>query len=194
MGLGEVKFHDVDVDDAVISAAGIIQNTGSINLIPQGVTEITRVGRKCTITSILWHYALILPSTTDVANTSDVVRMIMYHDKQANGATATVLQILETDNYQSFRNLTETGRFNILMDKTFAMNTRGLGEAAGPITASSEWTISASFFKTVNIPIEYNSTLGALTEIRSNNIGILTVSKSGVCQLDSKIRLRFADG
>ena len=51
---GEMKFHDVDLDDAVIAAGA--NATASINLIAQGVTESTRVGRKCTITAINWRY------------------------------------------------------------------------------------------------------------------------------------------
>ncbi len=64
---GELKFHDVDVDDAVISSGGTVQTAGTINVIPQGVTEITRVGRKCTIRSINWRYTVTIPEAVEQA-------------------------------------------------------------------------------------------------------------------------------
>ncbi len=50
---GELKFHDVDLDDALVSATGTV--TPSINLIAQDVLENTRVGRKCTLKNIQKH-------------------------------------------------------------------------------------------------------------------------------------------
>ena len=54
--------------------------------------------------------------------------------------------------------------------------------------------INDSFYKTCNMPIEYDSTTGAITEIRSNNIGVLLLSRNGVCTFGSKFRVRFSDG
>ncbi len=127
------------------------------------------------------------------ATSPDVVRLIMYQDKQANGAVATALNILETDNYQSFRNLTETGRFTILMDNTVDLNPR----AGGGNGTTSDWagfTISGSFFKKCNIPLEFSAGTGAITELRSNNVGVLILGKvGGIVTLDSKVRVRFSD-
>ncbi len=193
---GELKFHDVDVDDAVIAQNGVIQNTGTINIIAQGTTESTRVGRKCVIKSILWKYNLGLVTSASLT-IKDTVRMIVYLDRQCNGATAAasgITGILLTDDYQSFLNLANSGRFKILYDKTHALNIVG-GGGNGTANDSAPYHINRTFYKSCNIPLEFNSTAGALTEIRSNNIGIVTFSKEGsVSVLDSKIRLRFSDG
>ncbi len=186
----ELKFHDVDLDDAVISAAGTITN--SINLIAQGVTETERIGRKCTLRNINWRFTIDLPASGTFANTADTVRVLMYLDKQANGATAAVLDILETANFQSFNNLSNKSRFRTLMDRTY-----DLGATAGGGDGTTEDTgkvhISDSLYKKVNIPLEFSAGTEAITEIRSNNIGILLISLAGISGFESKIRLRFSD-
>lgn len=186
---GELKFHDVDVDDAVVAANGTIA-ANSINLIPQGTTESERIGRKAIIKNIGWRYALTLGSTATSASTSDVVRVILYLDTQCNGAAATVTDILESDNYQSFNNLSNKGRFRILMDRTHGLSSQsGVGSTA----AFGETVVNGTFYKKCALPIEFSSTTGALTEIRSNNLGVLLLSQSGLCIFESKFRLRFTD-
>ncbi len=191
---GELKFHDVDLDDATITTAGAV--TDSINLIPQGVTEITRVGRKCTITRINWHFNIILPEVDDITDPSpgDIVRVIMYLDKQANGAAATALGILETDDYQSFNNLANSGRFRILMDRNYSIQYASLASATAGNVSSAAAYIQDSFYKKCNIPLEFDSTTGAVTEIRSNNLGVMLITREGAAGFFSKIRLRFHDG
>ncbi len=190
----EKKFHDIDVNDTVISGGGTIQNTGSINLIAQGVTESTRVGRKCTITDIMWRWQLKLPAATSATNTVDEVRLIMYLDKQANGATAAVADLLETTTIHGFNNLSNSGRFRILYDERIAMKAGGGAAPSGAAFVFSEGIKIGSFYKKCNIPIEFSDVAGALTEIRSNNLGVLVLSDEGLCELDSSVRLRFTDG
>ena len=189
-GRGELKFHDVDLNDAVVAAAGGITN--SVNLIAQGTTESTRIGRKATIRSINWRFNMILPISTAAADTADTLRVIMYLDKQCNGATAAITDILESADFQSFNNLANKSRFRTLMDRTYDF----VAEAGGGDGTTEDYgqdLQNDSFFKKVNIPIEYDSTAGAITEIRSNNIGVLLITQAGNIAFGSKIRLRFSD-
>ncbi len=187
---GELKFHDVDLDDAVVAATGTV--TASVNLIAQGTTESTRIGRKCTIRSIGWRMTIDLPNSTAASATADVVRVIMFVDKQANGATATVTGILESADYQSFNNLANKSRFRTLMDRTYDLQA-ATGGGDGTTEDYGKEFVTDTFFKKVNIPVEYDSTTGAITEIRSNNIGVLMISLSGLAGFESKIRLRYSD-
>ncbi len=191
----EMKFHDIDVDDAVVSSSGSIQNSGSVNLIAQGVTESTRIGRKCVIRSINWRQTLDTPTfdAQAVPNGGETIRTIMYLDRQANGATATVAQILETANLHSFNNLSEKNRFLILYDKFTDLNYQAMGSDGAGVISGSEVVRTETFFKKCNIPLEFSAGTGALTEIRSNNIGVLSISRSGQGGFNSKIRLRFTD-
>ena len=192
---GELKFLDLDLDDATVAAGAVIQAGGTINVIEQGVTESQRVGRKCTIKSINWRYQVRIPEYDDQANPDpgDTVRVILYLDKQCNGATAANTDILESADFQSFRNLANSGRFVILHDKVFSMNHFGVGSATAGNLSTGEVVKNATFFKKCNIPIEFNNTTGAIAEIRSNNLGVLICGQSGVAGFNSKIRLRFSD-
>lgn len=190
---GELKFHDLDIDDAIIDNAGTVTN--SVNLIPQGVEEKERIGRKCTLKHLSWKYDIDLPvrDAVGVPSNGDVVRVIVFVDKQANGATAVTTDILETAQYQSFYNLANQNRFRILCDKTTAINYDSLASDGAGVVSQAEVTRSYTFNKTLNLPIEFSSTTGAITEIRSNNIGVLLLSRSAFAGFNSTMRIRFSD-
>ncbi len=192
---GELKFHDVDIDDAIIGAGGTIENGGTINIIPQGVTENQRIGRKCTIRSIHWRYRLRLPELDAVATPgpADVIRIILYMDKQCNGATAVNTDIVEANDVNTFRNLANSGRFIILMDRTHVLNYATLASDGAGLVSGNSILRQYVFNKKCMSPLEFDSTTGALTEIRSNNFGVLVIGQSRVASINGKFRLRFSD-
>ncbi len=185
----ELKFFDLDLNDPVISAAGTVTDT--INGIGQGTTEIDRIGRKCTIKSINWRFQISLPPGTAVSTTNDTVRVILFLDKQCNGATATVLGIIETADFQSFNNLANKSRFRTLMDRSYQLNASLSGN--GTTVDSAEVVENDAFYLKCDIPLEFDNTTGAITEIRSNNLGVLLISEGGLATFGSKIKLRFSD-
>ncbi len=193
-GGGELKFHDVEVDDATV-AAGATLVTDSINKIPQGVTEVQRIGRKCVIKKIMFRYRIALPfqDAMAVAKNGDSIRIIVFLDKQCNGATATTAGILESDDLHSFNNLANSGRFRILFDKVHDLNYQAMSSDGSGVMSQTGVVEEDTWFKDVNIPLEFDSTTGAITEIRSNNIGILIAGSQGEMTFNSKIRLRFSD-
>ncbi len=190
---GELKFHDATLDDTVIDAAGSV--TATVNDIPQGITEITRNGRKCTLRSFHWRYTIFL-SPVDaqaVPGLPDVCRVILFQDKQCNGATAAVTDVLETANIHSFRNLANGGRFRILCDKLHTINFEGLASDGAGVVSQARKQMDYTFNKTLNVPIEFSSTTGAIGEIRSNNLGVLLISANGTGGFQSQLRIRFSD-
>ncbi len=197
-GSEELKFLDTSVDDAIVSSSGDIQTSGTVNVIPQGVTESERVGRKCTIKKILWRYTVSLPEYDAQATpeNSDIVRIIMYVDKQCNGATATVGDVITSTDYQAFNNLANSGRFRIIHENVVVINYSTLASDNSGVVSGSSHRKHFKMFKNCNIPIEYDSSAstGAIGTIRTNNIGVLLISKSGVAGFDSVVRLRFSDG
>lgn len=197
---GELKFHDIDVVDATLSAAGTILNGGSVVLIGQGVGESERVGRKCVIKSIQWRWNLnLLANSGSTAQPSETVRMILYKDKQCNGTAATasgVTGVVQSDDFQAFKNMENSSRFVILMDKTVTVNAKA-GAGNGTANDFSTQHLNGLFYKSVNIPMEYSGSASpsVLGELRTNNIGILCFCKIGnILALDSKIRVKFSDG
>lgn len=186
---GEMKFVDTTFASAATTTAGAITNS-SLNVIPQDNTESGRIGRKCVIKRVQLQGKLQLPASSTLNTSSDIVRIIVYQDKQTNGAAATVALLLEAANIFSFRNLENSGRFNILMDKKMTINAQG---ATG--TSSSAATKPWSLYKSCNIPIEFDASAstGVITTMRSNNVGVMVISDDGRAQIEYRARVRFSD-
>ncbi len=192
--LGELKFFDGTKGSTTTVVTGAISNV-SLNLVVQGITEKTRIGRRITIKSLFLHGNVTLPSTATVANTADSARIIVYLDKQANKATAATTDIMEaTISIDSFRNLGNKGRFRILSDRKYDVwSGAGAGEAAGD-SEYGEMIISWDLaLAKLNIPVEFTAETGAIGEITSNNIGVMVIGRSGVCGVGYKWRLRYTD-
>ncbi len=193
IAMGELKFHDVTLDDAIVAAGGAITN--SINLIAVGTTESERIGRKIVLKSIMFRYEWSMPFAQDQADppSGDVCRFVIYQDRQANGATAAVTDIFESADYQSFNNLSNSGRFTILVDRTIDIDHMFAQPDGASTGAYATVNRAGTVFKKVNIPLEFSAATGAITEIRSNNIGVCLFTKNGVAGFASQVRLRFSD-
>ncbi len=185
-----MKFHDVAITDAIVATGGSIQ--ADLLIIAQGVTESERVGRKCNIMNIGLRYFISLPTTNAEGATTDAVRCILYQDKQTNGAAAAVLDILNTAGYLSFNNLANKGRFRILMDRVHQISCTA-GAYDGTTDRFAQNQEYYNFYKKCDVPIEFNSTTGAITEKRSNNFGLLLISSGGLAGFASQFRFRFSD-
>ncbi len=195
---GELKFFDTLKGGTTISETGTILDD-SLNHIVQGVGEENRVGRKCTIRSVHFHGTINNTASTVLGQTKNSVRIIVYVDKQANGATAAVADILEDvtelNGYNSFRNLANSGRFRVLMDLRKALIIPAVAQTAAGTFSSyvNQW--SWSFNKTLTLPVEFSGADGAIDKIRSNNIGILAIAADSddAPQVNYTCRVRFSD-
>lgn len=187
----ELKFFDTALAFN-IDATGEVPATGQLALIPQGDTESQRDGRKCVVKSIAIKAQLILDPGA-AADCAGVTAIYLVLDKQTNGAAAAVTDVFTsaTNLSQVMRNMSESSRFTVLKKWIMDWN-----PAAGATTAYNFHARHIDFYKKVNIPLHYNSTTGAIGEIRSNNLFLLAgcnstlddlVAVAGTC------RLRFAD-
>ncbi len=190
----ELKFHDLDIDDAVIATGFTVQNV--LLTIPEGNGEEERIGRSIVIKKIGWRFRITLPTTAVAGETGDTARIVLIHDKQANGATPASTDVFESNDFQSFNNLSNNRRFRILMDKTYSIRSQaGSGRGTTDTLSYAENQIDDTFFKECNIPIEYDNSAatGAITTIRSNNIVCMLSSASGFVGFSSKMRFRYTD-
>lgn len=185
----ELKFFDTTLS-FTIDLTGEVPATGQLVLIPQGVTESTRVGRKCVIKSIqLRGQVRYTPGAGTNADAIGFVYLVL--DKQCNGAAAAVTDVLTSNVLPTaLINLSNSERFVIIKRFKWVFNsTSGVSTAFGPSAKVFD------YFKKCNIPIEFSSTTGAIGEIRSNNLFLLagatieddTITVSGTC------RVRFSD-
>lgn len=190
----ELKFYDSDSNFTNVPVTGLI--VPSVNTIRQGVTESNRVGRKCTLKEIHWKVVIRLDRRQSDAGVSDsdIIRFIMYVDMQTNGQPATVLDILETEEYLSFRNLANAKRFKVMADRRFIMNrvTLGVDFDANAFNSSALYA-ELEFNKRVNIPIEFDGETGAVSEMCTNNVGLLVITETFAAGYVSRVRVRYND-
>lgn len=191
-GGNEIKFFDTALSFNVDNT-GEVPATGQLTLIPQGVTQSTRVGRKCTITSIQIRASVVnSPGASTAGATICYIWLVL--DTQANGAAAAITDVFTTNDPQSaLINMANSMRFKIMKRWTFDLNSQ-----SGVTTAYNPVARHIDYYKKCSLPVEYSSTTGAITEIRSNNLFLLagavgpgtsddTVGVNGAC------RLRYAD-
>lgn len=188
----ELKFFDTSQVDTVVPTTGQILT--SINLVSQGIAENQRIGRKIVIRSIAmrWFYNLQFQQDQPDIGGGDTLRIIVFLDKQANGAAASVSGILEATQIESYRNLANKNRFDILMDRKFTLNrkiavTDGTNTSTTPLLQKfTQW------YKRCEIPIEFDSTAGVIAEVRSYNVGLLYISQNGLIGVGTQqTRIRY---
>ena len=185
----EIKFNDQTVaTDAAVASAGTIPYSSFV-AIAQGTGESDRIGRKCIVKTVHLRGALKLPATATAANAAVRCRMLVVADKQCNGAQYSITDVLETANVDSFRNLSNSQRFLIFMDKTYVLNAK-----AGISASFGENLVPLMWNKTMRLPIEYSSTTGTLSEVRSNNLNCFLIADTDAVVLATiRIRVRFSD-
>lgn len=187
----ESKFYDVTPTPFSLSTSCQFPNAGTILDIVQGTGESERVGRAIKVSSIVVRGILSLPSSTAQANTSDVLRFILYEDKQCNGAAATGLDLLETNTFLGHANLSKSHRFKFLISKEIPIN----AQVALDTSANSSGVIEYpfKFYYKCNCPIEYTGVTASIANIASKNLGIAVIGSNGKATISLSTRVRYVD-
>ena len=157
--------------------------TQSIVNIPQGYIDGERVGTQVIVKEIDIRATMGYDSTYNQDYGSQLFRVIVWQDKQCNGAAPTAPDIMRQvpsaptqPDVSSAFNIHNENRFCILADKTYTFNCKAslVQTAFGPNPALAGVSKNMHIkICDLDIPINYSGTTGALSEIRSNNIGIL---------------------
>lgn len=189
----EVKFLDNVIDTNPVASTGFV--TSSIVNIREGLGAQERLGRKITLVHIGWNFQikLALIDEQPLPASSDTVRMIVYLDKQCNGAAITATDLLAEASLRSFRNLNNKGRFVIFMDELYDIEYTGLSwEAEEKVSQAS---IIHTYRRAIDLQVEidYDGSPGAIGDITSNNVSVFMISSQGTAVVDSHIRIRYTD-
>lgn len=193
----ELKFIDKDDYATMVSGSTIpIQ----LCVIPQGITESSRIGRMAFIHSIAISatFTVIAPSTLDEAL---YVRLVLIQDKQANGAAPAYADVFSGSKYQlNFPNLSNAKRFKIWKTWDRVMQPTAGVTGSNMMTGHRFEDVVQIAKKGNGIPIEYTQVAapdpGALTQVESNNFYLMAISSingSGLTYLDVNTRVRFTD-
>lgn len=92
----------------------------SVNLITQGTTLNQMLGSKVHVKRISIRFEIYMTTGGD-ATLNNVIndrnaRVMLVLDKQCNGVTPLVSQVLSTNNFNSFMNIENSKRFTILKE------------------------------------------------------------------------------
>ncbi len=188
----EVKFLDTTISDGTLASTMVHFN---ICVVPQGTDEQQRVGRKILVRKVHFKGVLTLINSTDITNTSNVVKVMVVQDKQTNGAQFAAAQLLETDVIASFNNLTNRSRFRVLRTEYFTFSQPG-GVATGAAFALGEVSRWVNINVDCKVPIEYDdsASTGAITTVRSSSLWVLfQTSTSETMAVSGQARIRYLD-
>jgi len=195
---GEKKYWDINTNTTALnSATGTIFSSWFLGL-KTGTGENERIGSRITLASIHAQIKLALYTQAVPAVLAGTCRVLVWMDRQANGAAPTSADLLQEltaagvdPDIYSFRNLDNASRFRILADKWVTLN---------PATqnASSGSNLNSRFikfhFKVPKTTINFSSTLGAITEIKSTNFGMLFIPDSTtLMNVAFRTRCRYFD-
>lgn len=183
----ELKYFDTELAFSFDNTLEV-PATGQLCLIPQGDTESTRDGRIAWIKSIqISMFATCSPGAT--ANMANYACMWLVLDTQANGAAAGATDVFTSATTAlAMLNLNNSGRFRILKKWRIPFN-----GTAGVTTAYCSQVRQVDYYKKCNIKIDWSSTTGAITEIRSNNIFLMagSAAQDDLVAVTGVARLRF---
>jgi len=183
----ELKFFDTNHSWS-FDTTPEIQTPSSLNLIPQGTGEFQRDGRSCVIKSIqIVADLLMVPAAATTVSVGCFMALVL--DTQANGAAPAFADVFDFNSAADcLPNLNNEGRFRVLKKWYWVFK-----PTAGVSAAYNHDRKHINFYKRCNIALEFSSSTGALTELRSNNIFLATASTGGddLVSISGVSRLRF---
>jgi len=188
----EVKFKDTTKSATAVASAGSIFNATLLTMV-EGNTDQTRVGNRITVKSVMLRGIAQIAANADVGNTSNIIRIIVYLDRQANGATAAVTDILASASYQAFNNLDNSDRFRTLAETTIDLNNPG---AVATGAAYTYGHVKQSFFlkAKLNLDVKFKGNAADETQLSSNNIGVLVICEDdNIGTVGYTARVRYTD-
>lgn len=167
----EVKHHDVAGSTIAVTSAGVF-GTVVTNAVLRDTTSSTRIGDTVTIKKFGIRFQV---TNTDPIDDGDCVRLIVLVDHQPNGADPAVLDVLQTADEQSFRATKTMKRFTFLMDKYFDWNSSTVN-IVDPPSAFAVTRTCFSFFKDLNLEVEYLQSANSISSISTNAIHVFAIS------------------
>lgn len=195
----EKKFHDIQFSsDGLGTANSVLSHTVGTTfswlLIAQGLTEVTRIGRRICVKGINLKGMLKLALGESAITGNQVARLWLILDTQANGAIPAAAEIFEQSagGIFSYRNLANQERFQVLWTKQFIFNAQMAGNGTALDTAETVKTFAMS--KKTNFVVQYDAGAGVIAELQTNNIFLMGCTQNSlVTEITARARIRFTD-
>lgn len=213
----ELKSVDTTAQVYAFNSAGAVA-AAPLNVPVSGAAFYQRIGNKISMKSLQLR-GEILPSGANAAAVSEqTARIIVYYDRQANGAAPTVADVLTSTMSNGstastaidFININNRDRFAILMDQQVLLAALGINGASAASSATVAIDINNNangtqgqfninrFIKLKGLETVFKASAGNIGDISAGAIGVLTISTGDVnatsaWQLIMSSRLRYYD-
>lgn len=193
-GNPEKKFLDLVVASAPAETGTIT----TLGIIPQGDGESERIGRKATITDLMFQGHVIFGTAAFGLN-ANTVRIDVVQDHSTNGATfsaADYCNIAGTSDEKAYRDLSHQGRFTCLWSKRVTMSaSAGSGDGTTNIGAQSIRDIDVHLKCCIPIEFDASASTGAITTQQVNSLHFITweTNATPTTALHVVSRIRFVD-
>lgn len=178
-------------NSGVPTSSGRVDPIQSYN-ISQGTGDGNRTGNFIEINKITLRFNAFIP----VGTPSSLYRVIVFQDRQTNGATPAVTDVIQTGTggisagYNA-DNVTAVGgsRFRILSDKWFVINAGAGAADASSTTTYKAWTLTLKG----KYKVHYDTNTGAIADIVSGEIFILTGCNGTNATIQCQEQIAFVD-
>ena len=205
----ELKFKDYEQSLVAVttSVTGSEQDPATeqcINGVAQGEGENQRNGRKYRMRSIQVKGFVSMAALADETGAPEnaIVRVLLVHDKQSNGATFVPQEVLKDtvgEDVLSLRHMEHVTRYDVLADKIIHLKWRtavhdGI-QSTDPVTAAYAGDSQHfEFYKKLDIGVLTKGTSANVTDITDNSLHLMAISfadGSAAVKMSTQTRLRF---
>lgn len=175
----EYKCHDVSFNNTAVTQTAIITQLTNV---PQGDSSQSRDGSQLKITRNVLRYSICGGAVADT-----LVRCMLVHDKQTNGAIYAIADLLQDssviDIINSPLNLDNKYRFRVLYDKVHKLSN------------ASQNAIAVSKVLNLSQRIRFDGTDTSITDLTSSSLSFVMCSNQGASPPNLALfnRLRFVD-
>lgn len=187
----ELKSQDTALS-FTIDATGEVPATGQLCLVPAGDTQQTRGGGKITVKSVQIRSSIGAVFGA-AATASTTAHIYVVQDTMPNKAAASVSDVFTGTSLSSaLRNVTTLNRFKILRHWWHTFTPQ-----AGQNGAYNNDQYHLEMYLKCNIPLEFDSTAGAVTELTRNNIFLIAGTDTATDDLitvSGRARITFYEG
>lgn len=164
-----------------------------LNAMQQGTSQGTRIGNQVRFLELEATFTAQLKANSGVEET-DVVRVVVFKDRQPNGANPTVLELLCVASPLSCFNPDNIGnqaqsRFQVMWNTTFDLKLQG-GDAGSGVLVDS---ITKSRVLKLDFTSTYTGNAGTISDLEINSLYLFTIANTASSQVQYAMCLKWVD-
>jgi len=207
-GFPEKKYHDCLISGTGIPKTSLYIVQEDITKILQDTSSTGRVGNKITVTNINAKMRINTGPVNNTFSTNIPVgfRVMLIRDKQTNGSSIDMNTVLDPYTIEgaqevsinSFRNMDNVDRYDILYDKTFMLQ-----PGAAVFTSTGQacvWNTGKhiKISKKVLDRVEYGGSTGTMANMRSISYALVVIPDSNCAEeillgIQGNLRVKYTD-